>query len=92
MLTNKKELTGQTKKRTLMINGFLFKKMGLPSGYKGTWKFLNAILLSMHGYAYLSHFRNLNEMTKRFITSKVIGKINDMHSAYCIFNKMRNFF
>ena len=35
---------------------------GLPSGYKGTWKFLKAILLSMHGPAYSSHLKILEEL------------------------------
>ena len=56
---------------------------GLSSGFKGTWKFLKAVLLPMYGSAYPSHFRNFtrSEMMKQFVTSKVIGKINV--NAFC---------
>ena len=48
-----------------------------PSGYKGTRKFLKATLSSMYGSEYFFHFRYLKcEMMKRFITSKVVNKIN----------------
>lgn len=57
---------------------------GPPSGYKGTRRFLKAALLSMYGSAYPSHFRNptRSEMMKRYITSKVISKINE--NASCL--------
>ena len=53
--------------------------IGSPSGYKNTWMFLKAVLLSMCGSAYPSHFRNFtrNEMMKQFETSNDVGKIND---------------
>ena len=57
---------------------------GPSSGYKGTQRFLKAVLLSMYGSAYPSHFGNpaTSEMMKRFITLKVVCKIND--NAFCL--------
>ena len=67
---------------------------GPPSHYEGTWKVLNAVLLSTYGYAYPSHFRNFtgSEMMKRFVTSKVKAKLMTMYFAYYILNKMRKIF
>ena len=57
-------------------------------------KVLKAILLSMHGSAYPSHFENTrrNEIMKWFVTSYVIRKLMIMHSAYNNLNKMRKIF
>ena len=62
----------------------------LPSGYKCTQSFLKATLYSAHGSAYHFRFRNptRSEMIKRFVTSKIISKINAMHPAHHVFNKM----
>ena len=52
--------------------------------FKGTLKFLKAVLFSMYGCAYPSHFANSrrNQIVKRFVTSKAISKIND--NASCL--------
>ena len=61
----------------------LIKLNRLSSGYKSTGKFLKAILLLMYGSAYPSHFGNArSEIMKQFVTSKVIGEIND--NASCL--------
>ena len=63
-------------RRFVQLNGPL-------SGYESTQSFLKAALLPMHGSADPSHFGHLtrSEMMKRFVTSKVRGKIND--DAFC---------
>ena len=55
---------------------------GLSSDYKGTRKFLKAILLSMYGSAYPPHFGNArrSEIMKQYVSSKVMGKLN----AFCL--------
>ena len=71
------------KRYSQMIRGFLLKRMVPLSSYKGTWKFLKAVLLPMYGSAYPSHFRNFRRCDmKQSITSKVIGKIID--NAFCL--------
>ena len=49
--------------------------IGPPSGYKCTWMFLKAILLSMYDSAYPSHFRNArrNQIMKRFVILKAMS-------------------
>ena len=55
-----------------------------PTGYKRVWMFLEGTLYSMYGFTYPFHFRNStrSEMMKRFVTSKIISKIND--NASCL--------
>ena len=70
---------------TLMIRIILFFQLsGFLSGYKGIRKFLKAVSMSMYGFAYPPYFGNArrNEIMKRFVTSKVINKIND--NAFCL--------
>ena len=57
---------------------------GLSSGYKVTQSFLKTTLQSMYDFAYLFHFRNFtrSETMKRFVTLKIIKKIND--NALCL--------
>ena len=58
--------------------------IGSPSGYKGIWMFLKAVLLSMHGSAYPPYFgkSRRSQIMKRFVTSKIISRIND--NAPCL--------
>ena len=53
--------------------------MGSYQVIKATQKYLKAASLSMYGFAYPPHFGNprRSEKIKRFVTSKVIRKIND---------------
>ena len=48
----------------------------------------------MYSSTYPFHFRNptRNEMMKRFITSKIISKINDNDPAYQVLNEMKKDF
>ena len=61
----------------------------LPSGYKCTQSFLKATLYSAHGSAYHFRFRNptRSEMIKRFVTSKIISKVNDNASCLVCFKQ-----
>ena len=56
----------------------------VSSCYKGIWKNLKAVLLSMYGCVYPPHFGNgrRSEIMKRFLISKVISKISDNVSCY----------
>ena len=67
-----------------MIRRIYSQLNGLSSGYKGTLKFLKAVLFSMHNSAYPSYFgyARRNQIMKRFVTLKVINIIND--NASCL--------
>ena len=75
-----KKLATNHKKGVILLNR-------LSWGYKGNLKFLKAVLFSMYGFAYPSHFGNArrNQIMKRFVTSEVISKINDNASCLLYF-------
>ena len=60
---------------------------GLSLGYKGTLKFLKAVILFMYGFVYPSLFRSArrNQIMKRFVTSNFISKINDNSFCFTMF-------
>ena len=65
--------------QALMIRKVFIQLNELSSSYKGTGRFLKAILLFMCGSAYPPQFENTrrSEIMEPFVTSKVIRKIND---------------
>ena len=73
---------------------FLIQLNGLPSGFKGTRSFLKAALQSIYSSTYHFHFKNSTkcEMMERFVTSKIIIKINDNVSRLLFLNKMMKIF
>ena len=50
----------------------LIQRNGLSFNYKGIQKFFKAVLLSLYGSAYSSHFENASssEIMKRFVTQR----------------------
>ena len=60
------------KKNFIQLNGFSL-------GYKGTLKFLKAVIFFMYGSAYPFLFRNArrNQIMKWFVTSKLMSEIID---------------